>query len=214
MNFLESLQRSRLMGILRGVEAAELSTVAEVCTKTGLEFIEITLNTRDALTKISQLRELSGDTLRVGAGTVLSLPQLQAAVGAGAQFIVSPVFDTEMAMAASELAVPYIPGALTPNEVWQSSQAGACITKLFPIQYYGPSYVRELRGPFGNIPLLACGGIRPDNLRQYLEAGADAAALGASTFKREWLATGNLIALTGALMQMINIVEAFNAKCP
>ena len=214
MNFLESLRRSRLMGILRGVEATELNMVAEVCTKTGLQFAEITLNTKDALTKISQLRELSRGAFHVGAGTVLSLPQLRAAVDAGAQFIVSPVFVTEMATAASKLAVPYIPGALTPSEVWQSSQAGACITKLFPIQYYGPSYVRELRGPFGNIPLLACGGIRPDNLREYLEAGADAAALGASTFKREWLATSNMNALTDALMQMIAIVQTFNSKGP
>jgi 2-dehydro-3-deoxyphosphogluconate aldolase/(4S)-4-hydroxy-2-oxoglutarate aldolase len=214
MNFLESLRCSRLIGILRGVEAAELNMLAEVCTKTGLEFVEITLNTKDALTKISRLRELSKGAFRVGAGTVLSLPQLQAAVDAGAQFIVSPVFVAELATAASKLAVPYIPGALTPNEIWQSSQAGACITKLFPIQYYGPSYVRELRGPFGNIPLLACGGIRTDNLREYFEAGADAAALGASTFKREWLATGNLTALTDALMQMITIVQAFNSKRP
>jgi len=212
MNFLESLRCSRLIGILRGIEAAELNTLAEVCTKTGLEFVEITLNTKDALTKISQLRELSRGTFRVGAGTVLSLRQLQSAVDAGAQFIVSPVFVPEMAMAASKLAVAYIPGALTPNEVWQSSQGGACITKLFPIQYYGPSYVRELRGPFGDIPLLACGGIRPDNLGDYLEAGADAAALGASTFKREWLATSNLTALTDALTQMKTIVQAFNSK--
>jgi 2-dehydro-3-deoxyphosphogluconate aldolase / (4S)-4-hydroxy-2-oxoglutarate aldolase len=212
MNFLESLQRSRLMGILRGVEAAELNTVAEVCCQTGLEFVEITLNTRDALTKISQLRELAKGTFSVGAGTVLSLPQLQAAVDAGAQFIVSPVFVSEMAAAAGELAVPYIPGALTPNEIWQSTQSGACITKLFPIQYYGPSYLRELRGPFGNIPLLACGGIRPDNLLEYLEAGADAAALGASTFKREWLATGNRVALTNALTQMTSIVRVFNSS--
>ena len=88
------------------------------------------------------------------------------------------------------------------------------MVKLFPIQYYGPSYVRELRGPFGDVPLLACGGIRPDNLREYLDAGVDAVAIGASSFKREWLAAGNVTALTDALSTMMNIAKSFDSKRP
>jgi 2-dehydro-3-deoxyphosphogluconate aldolase / (4S)-4-hydroxy-2-oxoglutarate aldolase len=211
MTFLDSLRASRLVGILRGVEATELPLVVEACTKSGLEFVEITLNTKEALSKISLLSEISDGLLQVGAGTVLSAAQLRAAVDAGAKFIVSPVLVPEVARAAAELDVPYVPGALTPKEVWDASQAGAAITKVFPIQCFGPSYLRELRGPFGNIPLLACGGIRPDNLREYLEAGADAVALGASSFRREWLATGNVAALIDALSTMVEIATAFDA---
>lgn len=214
MTFLDSLRASRLVGILRGVEATELPLVAEACTKAGLEFVEITLNTKEALSKISFLSEISEGCIRVGAGTVLSATQLREAVDAGAKFIVSPVLVPEVAKAAADLDVPYIPGALTPKEVWDAHQAGACITKLFPVQCFGPSYLRELRGPFGDIPLLACGGIRPDNLREYLDAGADAVALGASSFKREWLATANVLALTEALATMVGIVRAFESKRP
>lgn len=212
MTFLDSLRGSRLLGILRGVEATELPLVAEACTKSGLEFVEITLNTKEALSKISFLSEISEGRFRVGAGTVLSAAQVRAAVDAGAGFIVSPVFIAEVSKAAADLDVPYIPGALTPREVWDAHRSGAAITKLFPVQCFGPNYVRELRGPFGDIPLLACGGIRPDNLREYLEAGADAAALGASSFKREWLASGNVAALTEALATMVGIVRAFDAR--
>jgi 2-dehydro-3-deoxyphosphogluconate aldolase/(4S)-4-hydroxy-2-oxoglutarate aldolase len=214
MTFIETLLASRLVGILRGVEATELSVVAEACSQSGLRFIEITLNTKEALSKIAFLRELSKGDFQVGAGTVLTATQLRAAVDAGAKFIVSPVLVPEVASAAEQLEIPYIPGALTPKEVWDASQAGACITKLFPIQFHGPSYLRELRGPFGDIPLLACGGIRPDNLRDYLEAGADAVALGASSFRREWLAAGNVAALTDALTTMVNIVRNFDSKRP
>ena len=212
MPFLDSLRASRLLGILRGAETSELSCVSDASAQAGLGFIEVTLNTRDALSKISLLCELSEGRFQVGAGTVLSASQMRAALSAGAKFIVSPVLVSEVATAAAELEVPYIPGAMTPKEVWESCQAGAIMTKLFPIKVFGPSYIRELRGPFGDIPLLACGGIRPDNLLEYLQAGADAVALGAGTFKREWLATGNVPALAETLAAMVRIVKSFDSR--
>ncbi|HEY5955413.1 MAG TPA: bifunctional 4-hydroxy-2-oxoglutarate aldolase/2-dehydro-3-deoxy-phosphogluconate aldolase [Polyangiaceae bacterium] len=214
MTFLDSLRNSRLLGILRGVEATEVSMVAEACIKSGLSFIEVTLNTKEALSKLRFLIELSEGRLEVGAGTVLSASQARMAVDAGARFIVSPALVAEVADAARELNVPYIPGALTPKEVWDASQASATMVKLFPIQRFGAEYIKELRGPFGDIPLLACGGIGPDNLREYLEAGVDAVAIGASTFKREWLASGNITALTDALTTMVEAVKAFGTKRP
>jgi 2-dehydro-3-deoxyphosphogluconate aldolase / (4S)-4-hydroxy-2-oxoglutarate aldolase len=214
MTFLDSLRKARLIGILRDVEATELPLVAHACTQSNLAFVEITLNTKEALSKISFLRELSEGCFQVGAGTVLTETQLRAAVDAGARFIVSPVLVAEVAKAAANLEIPYIPGALTPSEVWAAHLADATITKIFPIQCFGPSYIRELRGPFGDIPLLACGGIRQENLREYLDAGADAIALGASTFRREWLASGNAEPLTDALTAMTNIVKSFDSKRP
>ena len=214
MTFLDSLRGSRLLGILRGVEATELPLVAEACIQSGLAFVEITLNTKEALSKIAFLSELSEGRFQVGAGTVLTVTDLRAAVDAGAKFIVSPVLVPEVAHAATDLGVPFIPGALTPKEVWEANRAGATITKLFPIQCFGPSYIRELRGPFGDIPLLACGGIRPENLREYLDAGVDAVALGASSFKREWLAAGNIAALADALSALVNIVKTHDSKRP
>jgi 2-dehydro-3-deoxyphosphogluconate aldolase / (4S)-4-hydroxy-2-oxoglutarate aldolase len=214
MTFLDSLRSSRLVGILRGVEATELPLVAEASTRSGLGFVEITLNTKEALSKIAFLSELSEGRFQVGAGTVQSVSDLRAAVDAGARFVVSPILVPDVAKAATDLDVPYIAGALTPKEVWDSVQAGATITKVFPIQFFGPSYIRELRGPFGDVPLLACGGIRPENLREYLDAGVDAVALGASSFKREWLAAGNLAALTDAITTMVNIAKASDSKRP
>lgn len=214
MNFLDSLRKTRLLGIVRGVEATELPLIAEACTRAGLAFIEITLNTKEALSKISFLRELSEGVFQVGAGTVLSLADYRAAVDAGAKFVVSPVLVPEVAKAALDQGIPYIPGALTPSEVWAAREAGGTLVKLFPIQFYGPTYIRELRGPFGDVPLLACGGIRPDNLREYLEVGADAVALGGSTFRRDWLASGNIDALTETLSAMVSIVKTFQSRRP
>lgn len=201
-----------MIGILRGVESHELALVANACLQAGLSCIEITLNTSEAFSKIALLNERSQGQLNVGAGTVLSAHQVREAVSAGAQFIVAPILDLEVARAARDLGIPYIPGALTPKEVWDAHQAGAAMIKLFPIKVYGASYIPELRGPFGDIPLLACGGVRPDNLLEYLEAGVDAVALGAGTFRREWLSAGNLMALTEALRALIAVVNAFEAS--
>lgn len=209
MSFLDSLRQSRLLAILRGVESAELAMVAEASKRAGLRFMEITLNTHDAYAKIRSLARLSEDQFHVGAGTVLNATQARDAVAAGAMFLVAPILDPEVARAARELGVPYVPGALTPKEVYEAYRAGAAIVKVFPIRCYGPSYIRELRGPFGDIPLLGCGGIRQENLRQYLDAGIDAVALGESTFRREWLSAGNLMALVESLTEVIRIVESF-----
>ena len=212
MTFLDAMRRSRLLAILRGVQARELPLVAEACNRTGLGWVEITLNTNEALSKIASLRDLSKGNFEVGAGTVLSAHQAREAVAAGARFVIAPVLDLEVARAARDLGVPYIPGALTPHEVWSAYQAGATMVKLFPARCFGPSYVQELRGPFGEIPFLGCGGIRQDNLREYLDAGVDAVALGASVFRRDWLAAGNLTALLDALGTLIAIVHSFEAE--
>jgi 2-dehydro-3-deoxyphosphogluconate aldolase/(4S)-4-hydroxy-2-oxoglutarate aldolase len=208
MTFLDSLRKSRLLGILRGVEFDELPVVAEACRMARLEFVEITMNTAEAPAKIAELVRLADGAFQVGAGTVLTVTEFEVASRAGARFVVSPVLVREVAAVAEHAHVPYIPGALTPQDVYACSLAGAAIVKLFPIQCFGPSYVKELRGPFGNIPLLACGGIRPDNLRTYLESGADACALGASTFKREWLRTKNVQTLAETLGDLVAIANS------
>ena len=212
MTFLDSLRRTRLMVILRGVEFSELQLVSRVCVTARLEFVEITLNTDDALSKIASLIQFSNGKLTVGAGTVLSVGELRDAAAAGAKFIVSPVCDAAVAKAARDLDIPYVPGALTPQEIWNAHLAGATLVKVFPAQCYGPGYIRELRGPFAGIPLLACGGVRPSNLGEYLDAGIDAVALGTSTFQRDWLASDNTNALLDALRPLTAAVAAFEGK--
>jgi 2-dehydro-3-deoxyphosphogluconate aldolase/(4S)-4-hydroxy-2-oxoglutarate aldolase len=210
MTFLESLRESRLLGILRGIEFDELPVLANACRASRLRFLEITMNTREAPEKITELCRLSDGHFRVGAGTVLTRAQYQQAVAAGASFVVSPVLVTEVAICAKADGIAYVPGALTPQEVHNCITACATIVKLFPVQFLGPTYIRELRGPFNDVPLLACGGIRPDNLQQYLDGGADAVALGASTFKREWLRDKNQAALTDTLTSLVALAGKRN----
>jgi 2-dehydro-3-deoxyphosphogluconate aldolase/(4S)-4-hydroxy-2-oxoglutarate aldolase len=170
------------MGIVRGGDASVVDDVVETLVRSGLETLEVTLNTRDALAMIRRAREVAGDALMIGAGTVLDRDGVVAALAAGAGFIVSPVLVPEVMAECRARGVPAFPGALTPQEIFAAARAGAAMVKVFPASVFGPAYFREVHGPFESVDLLACGGVRAANCRDYFEAGAAAVAFGGSVF--------------------------------
>jgi len=181
--FVERLRVARLLGILRGCPDGSLDAVAEAVTACGLGFLEVAMNTPGAAGQIRRLREALDGICEIGAGTVLSADQASEAARAGATFLVSPCLVPEVQRWAMENGVPTLPGALSPAEIWNASRAGAALVKVFPARSVGgPSYFRELRGPFREVPLLACGGVSGANAKEYLDAGADALAFGGSVF--------------------------------
>lgn len=183
--FLASLREHRLLGILRNAPSGSLKELADVVRETGLAFLEVTMNTPDALGQIEALRVLLDGSCQIGAGTVLDADQARDATRAGATFLVSPCFVRAVQDFADDQGVPTLPGTFTPQEVWQAHRGGAAMVKLFPAKSAGgPAYIKELRGPFHGIPLLACGGVSTANAKEYLAAGADALAFGGSVFAR------------------------------
>lgn len=185
---VERFRQLPVMGILRGGHLEAVAPLVECVVAAGLECFEITLNSHQPYEMIARLRDVAGERLMVGAGTVLRADEVLQAHAAGATFIVSPVLVEEVAHACRNLGLPFFPGAMTPSEVYAAWQAGATMVKLFPAKSLGPSYVQELKGPFGDIDLLACGGITPESLPQFFAAGAAAVAFGGSVFRADWLA--------------------------
>lgn len=216
MSLVERFARLPVVGIVRGVESGALPLLAESAVHAGLEFIEITLNTPNPYQKIGELRRLGGASLIVGAGTVLTTEELTRSLDVGAQFIVSPVLVPEVVERCVALGIPVFPGAFTPQEVFQAFRAGATMVKLFPAQLHGPAYFRELRGPFQNIPLLACGGVRVSNIREYFESGAQAVAVGGSIFARALKSDGDFPALRRELTEVVQAVRSvrFGGRSP
>jgi 2-dehydro-3-deoxyphosphogluconate aldolase/(4S)-4-hydroxy-2-oxoglutarate aldolase len=188
---LDRFRRRPLMGIVRGVELSQLPPLLEAAIAAGLETLEITMNTARAPELIARARSLSGDRLAIGAGTVLGLDDLKAALEAGASFVVSPTLVEEVVAECVERGLPVFPGALTPQEVCAAWRAGASMVKVFPASSFGPGYFRELKGPFADISLLACGGVTAQNLGEYARHGADAFAFGAGVFAHSRIQAGN-----------------------
>jgi Entner-Doudoroff aldolase len=136
----------------------------------GFRSVEITMTTPGALELIA---ELAADSrLIVGAGTVMTPAQANAAVDAGASFVVSPVCDPQVIRAGLERGAALIPGTRTPTEMWAAVQAGATMQKLFPAVSGGPAHIRSLLGPMPFLRLVPTNGVDADNAAAYLEAGA------------------------------------------
>ena len=175
------------MGILRGIKLEDVGPLVEAAASAGLETIEVTMNTPGAADIIRKMVEVSGGRLTIGAGTVLSLEDLNEALSRGASFIVMPVCNEEIVDVCKEKQIPVFPGALTPQEVVRAWELGVSMVKVFPSSLFGPKYFKELKAPLDKIEIMAVGGVRLDNISEYFSSGASAVAFGASVFKKELL---------------------------
>jgi 2-dehydro-3-deoxyphosphogluconate aldolase/(4S)-4-hydroxy-2-oxoglutarate aldolase len=177
MNLLARLRAERALAVLRSVPG--LDRVVEQLAAGGLRIVEVTLDSPGALASIAGLRERHPDLL-VGAGTVRTPDQVEAAAAAGAAFCVAPGTVEAAIDRAHALGVPFVPGALTPSEVERAWALEPAAVKLFPASLGGPGYVRELLAPLGDLPLVVTGGVDAGNAADFLTAGAVAVGAGTS----------------------------------
>jgi 2-dehydro-3-deoxyphosphogluconate aldolase/(4S)-4-hydroxy-2-oxoglutarate aldolase len=205
---LERFRTLPVMGILRGGDDSVVEPLVETLIEAGLETLEVTLNTPAAPAMIRRACEVAGPRLAIGAGTVLDTDGLAAATEAGAAFIVSPVLVPEVMQACRRRGLPAFPGALTPTEIWNAWRAGAAMVKVFPASVFGPGYLREVHGPFADVELLACGGVRPANAAEYFAAGAAAVAFGGSVFSAARLEAGDFAAIGRDVAELVAAVRA------
>lgn len=172
--FVERLSAAGLVVIVRAPEAEDAVRVGRALLATGIQLVEVTLTTRDALTAIETLRQDAPQGALVGAGTVLTTRQAHDAVEAGAQFLVTPALTD----AVEGAEVPVLAGAYTATEAYAAMAAGAAAVKLFPASAGGPAYLKALRDPFPSIPFVPVGGVTLDQVAPYLIAGAVALGVG------------------------------------
>ncbi|MDJ0698074.1 keto-deoxy-phosphogluconate aldolase [Mastigocoleus sp. MO_188.B34] len=142
---------------------------------------------------ISQLRiELPNCTIGAGTHALLKQSQVKEMITAGCQFIFTSYVNPLIINTAVESNLPVIPSALTPTEIVKAWQSGAVCIKVFPIQSFGgKSYIKNLQGPLGHIPLIAAGGITLENAEEFLTAGALAIELNRQLFPKKLVANGN-----------------------
>jgi len=203
-----------ILGILRGIEAGVLEPLLETIDTAGLKTIEITMNTKGASALIRKAQELSKGRITIGAGTVLDMKSLKSALDAGATFVVMPVFIKDVVGYCVKNRIPVFPGALTPQEIYTAWCAGAAMVKIFPSNFFGPEYFKEIRGPFNDVELLACGGVTAENMKSYFSNGASAVSFGASVFKEEWLAKKEFPKIEQAVHKYIQEFSAFKVSHP
>ena len=174
-----------IIGIIRGISREKLEKTLPIYYAAGFRNVEITLNTPDALSIIQWLNQGFGEKMNVGAGTVCTLEEFEKAVGAGAQFIVSPILNTDLIKACKASKIPSFPGAFSPTEIYQAWEAGASMVKVFPATLAGFDYIKQVKGPLDAIKILPTGGITKDNLAEFIKAGADGFGIGGEIFDKK-----------------------------
>ncbi len=180
-----------VVGILRGLAADKLTPVVEAVRDGGMTNLEITMNTLGAGEQIRAARNIAGGSLNIGAGTVTNVDVLEAALAAGASFIVTPIVVIPVIQRCVKLGVPVFPGAFSPTEIVQAWDLGATMVKVFPAESLGPAFIKNMKGPFPQLRLMPTGGVDLTTLEAYRKAGADAFGVGSPLFRSERLAASD-----------------------
>ena len=178
MNLTSQISANKLIAIIRGVSPDQVLPIAEVLYEGGIRLVEVTMNSAEPLKVIAELAAKLGDRITIGAGTVLDLPAASDAIQAGARFILSPVWDEELIAETKKMGALSIPGAFTATEIYRAWKAGADLVKVFPA--LSPAYIKDIRGPLPQIPLVPTGGINLENITEYAKAGAIGFGIGSS----------------------------------
>jgi 2-dehydro-3-deoxyphosphogluconate aldolase/(4S)-4-hydroxy-2-oxoglutarate aldolase len=180
-SLLAGIRETRLVAIVRGTDGAAAAKAALAAMEEGFRFVEIALTTPNALEAIRTVRAAAPADCFVGAGTVLTVQDVDRVAEAGGQFMVTPSLAASIAESA-RLGIPMLAGALTPSEAYDAMNRGATAVKLFPASIGGPGYLKALRDPFPGIPFIAVGGVGLGEATGYWEAGAIAVGLGGPLF--------------------------------
>jgi len=177
-----------IVGIMRNIPDEHICTIAEVYHRSGLTCLEITMNSSNAEKHISSLVETYWGRLNIGAGTVCSMADLEKALAARAQFIVTPILNEEVIKACVDRHIPIFPGAYTPSEIYRAWTMGATMVKLFPAGDFRPANIKEILAPLNFVSLMPTGGVTLENFTEYFEQGAKAVGLGGSLFPKDVIA--------------------------
>lgn len=199
MTKLEQMRRIEACGIvaiIRANSANELIDAAAAIHEGGVSVIEVTMTTPNALQVISDVSSAYGDSVLVGAGSVLDAETARAVMLAGAEFIVSPVTKADVIEICNRYGKVVIPGAFTPTEILAAWEAGADYVKVFPSSGVGASYIKDVKAPLPHIPLVPTGGINAENAAEFIAAGATALGVGSSLVNNQLIESRQFDLLT------------------
>ena len=176
------LEDMKLVAIIREVEPEQVSGIVRVLLEEGIHSLEISLSGEEmgfgCLERIQ--KEFAGEMLQLGAGTVTEMAQVNRLSDMGISFLLTPGYDDEIVSYALSMGIEVLPGVLTPTEVQQALKRGITRMKLFPADAYGMNYIKSLKGPFPPAEFVAVGGVREDNIKEFLRMGFQGVAIGSN----------------------------------
>lgn len=197
-----------IVPVVRASSVEKAMAAAEAVAAGGIPIVEITMTVPGAIELIAELSKTAGNRLLIGAGTILDAATAQQCLKAGAQFLVSPGFDLGTVKAANEAGVLIMAGALTPTEVITAWKAGSDFIKVYPASAVGgPSYIKALKAPLPQIPLVPTGGVNLDTAKAFLDAGSAALGIGGELVSAAALKSGETSIITELARRYVAIIR-------
>jgi 2-dehydro-3-deoxyphosphogluconate aldolase/(4S)-4-hydroxy-2-oxoglutarate aldolase len=207
---LAELYARRLVAAIRGPSTSVAIAAANAVADGGVTLLEITFTVPEAPRAMAELSRRA-DAI-VGAGTVLTADQARAALDAGARFIIAPNLSAAVARVAIDAGVMYMPGAYTTNEILAARDAGAHVIKVYPVGVAGgPDYIRVIRDPLPNVPMLAAGGTHLENSLAFLQVGCVGIGLGSALADPALAASGDVAEITRRARAFVQRVAPFTS---
>ncbi len=212
---LTRILKGKVIAIVRGIPSDKMIELAGAMIKGGVACIEVTFDqtseetAKDTLLSIARIREHFGDSVCVGAGTVMSVEQVDRAAEAGAEYMISPNVDAEVIQETRRLGKISIPGALTPTEAAYAYKCGANIVKMFPAAVLGTDYIKAIKAPLKHIPMTAVGGINPQNCAAFLKAGCVGVGVGGNLVSAKLVEEGRFDEITAVAEEYMEALKDF-----
>ncbi|MDO6680108.1 MULTISPECIES: 2-dehydro-3-deoxy-6-phosphogalactonate aldolase [unclassified Shewanella] len=179
----EAMSKMPLVAILRGVTPAEVLDVADILVTAGYRVIEVPLNSPSPYESIKLLSDRYGNDVIIGAGTVVSQEQVDLVEAAGGRIIISPHADAKLIRYSKAKDLYCVPGFFTPSDAYAAINAGADSLKLFPADAFGPMGLKAMSVVLPDIDILPVGGVSPDTMQAFIDAGASGFGLGSGLYK-------------------------------
>lgn len=201
-----------VVAIVRVSSAQEAVDVCGAIARGGVKPIEITMTVPGAVDAIKEFKSVVGDEILVGAGTVLDPETARAVILAGAEFVVSPIFNPGVIEVCRRYSKIVVPGTFTPTEILTAWEAGADLVKVFPATVGGPQYLKDIRGPLPQIKLVPTGGVTLENTPAFIKAGAAAVAAGTSLVDKKALIEKNYDVITENARKFVEAVKLARAS--
>jgi len=205
---LDFMLDSGVVAIVRANSSTELMDVVEAIRRGGVNVIEITMTTPNALEVIRDVSRKFRDEVLTGVGSVLDAETARAAILAGAEFIVAPTLSLETIALCNRYGKVVMPGALTPTEILTAWEAGADLVKIFPSSLGGPAYIKAVKAPLPQIQVVPVGGVGVENAGEFIKAGSAAVAVGGSLVNSKLIAAGKFDEITQTARKLIAEVRA------
>jgi len=210
--YLKQVCDSGVVAVIRAHSKDQLVGLTEALLAGGVSGIEVTTSTPKAIAGIEMLADRFGDNAVIGVGTVIDPATARDAIAAGAQFVVSPVFDEQIIATTRRYGKVAIPGAFTPTEILRAWTAGADVVKVFPSTAMGPGFFKDILAPLPQLRLTPTGGVDLKNVADWIKAGAVFVGVGSSLVTKDALAKNDWAALTANAKAFVEAIRAARAK--